>query len=222
MNDLLLYINKPFVAAHDKVTTKYENPFNEGNKETIFPLFKDTDDPYEASQDELLRAKWIKDNRVLHGDFKPSTNEKSLTQVNRSQLPDIVIFLKEVIRIDWAEINFIIGTNPEEYIEIKFEKSPDGELGLKSYMNNLIHNHETISAFNLKKVMNYWGHTDSKYIYFMLMPPWIKTRVAATYTSLISKEAETLKTETDESDEKPGHAKKKATAPKLYSAEIDI
>ena len=101
-------------------------------------------------QSNILRAKWIKDNRILHGDFKPSNCDKSLTQVNRGQLPDIVIFLKEVIRIDWAEINFIIGTNPEEYIEIKFEKSPDGELGLKSYMNNLIHNHETIAHFNLK------------------------------------------------------------------------
>lgn len=213
--------SKPFVSTHDPVTTKYENPFQIDRKETVYPMFKEVDDPYEASQDELLRAKWVKDNRILHGDFKPSTCDKGLTQVNRSQLPDIVIFLKEVIRIDWAEINFIIGTNPEEYIEIKFEKSPDGELGLKSYMNNLIHNHETISHFNLKKVMNFWGHTDDKYIYFMLMPPWIRTRVADAYTSLISKQKPaTLKTESDDSE--LGEGKKQKVAPKLYSAEIDI
>lgn len=145
-----LHGKQAYVTSHNITTLKHENPFNEGKKETVFPLFKEVDDPYEASQDELLRAKWIKDNRILHGDFKPSNCDKGLTQVNRGQLPDIVIFLKEVIRIDWAEINFIIGTNPEEFIEIKFEKSPDGELGLKSYMNNLIHNHETISHFNLK------------------------------------------------------------------------
>lgn len=214
---------KPFVSTHNKGTTKFENPFNADKKETIFPMFKEVDDPYEASQDELLRAKWVKDNRVLHGDFKPSTCEKSLTQVNRSQLPDIVIFLKEVIRIDWAEINFIIGTNPEEYIEIKFEKSPDGELGLKSYMNNLIHNHETISHFNLKKVMNYWGHSDEKYIYFMLMPPWIRTRVADAYSGLISKhKPSATKSDSDTSDVHVEGAKKEKKVPKLYSAEIDI
>jgi hypothetical protein len=212
---------KPFVSVHDAVTSKFENPFNPSKKETVFPLFKDVDDPYEASQDELLRAKWIKENMML-GNFKPATSDKSLTQVNRGQLPDIVIFLKEVIRIDWAEINFIIGTNPEEYIEIKFEKSPDGELGLKSYMNNLIHNHETISHFNLKKVMSFWGHTDDKYIYFMLMPPWVKAPVAAAYTSLITKDQSTIKSESDDSASRDGTKPKKKPAPKLYSAEIDI
>jgi hypothetical protein len=63
---------KPFNPTYGHITTKYENPFNEGNKETIFPMFREVDDPYEASQDELYRAKWIKDNKILHGDFKPS------------------------------------------------------------------------------------------------------------------------------------------------------
>jgi hypothetical protein len=84
---------KPFVSTHDPTTTRYENPFNEGNKETVFPLFKEVDDPYEASQEELYRAKWVKENRIIHGDFKPSTMDKSLSNVNRSQLSDIVIFL---------------------------------------------------------------------------------------------------------------------------------
>jgi hypothetical protein len=48
--------------------------------------------------------------------------------------------------IDWAEVNFIIGTNPDSFIEIKFdEKSVDTELGLKAYMNTLITTHEVIS-----------------------------------------------------------------------------
>lgn len=69
--------------------------------------------------------------------------------------------------------------------------------------------------------MNYWGHTDDKYIYFMLMPPWIKARVADAYTSLISKDKHTLKTESEDSEEKEGDKTKKLV-PKLYSAEIDI
>ena len=56
--------------------------------------------------------------------------------------------------IDWAEVNFIIGTNPESFIEIKFdERTIDTELGLKAYMNTLISTHEVISQFELKKVL---------------------------------------------------------------------
>ena len=42
-------------------------------------------------------------------------------------------------------MNFIIGTNPDDLIELKFEKSEDAEIGLKAYMNNLITSHEIIS-----------------------------------------------------------------------------
>lgn len=48
--------------------------------------------------------------------------------------------------IDWAEVNFIIGTNPDSFIEIKFDqKSVDTDLGLRAYMNTLITTHEVIS-----------------------------------------------------------------------------
>jgi hypothetical protein len=36
-------------------------------------------------------------------------------------LPDVVNFIKKVIMVDWAEVNFIIGTNPDQFIEIKFD-----------------------------------------------------------------------------------------------------
>jgi hypothetical protein len=92
----------------------------------------------------------VKDNKIMNGDFKPAMANKCLEKVNKAQLPEIVIYLKETIRLDWAEINFIIGTNPDDYIEIKFERSPDTDVGLKAYMNNLVSSHESISQFNLK------------------------------------------------------------------------
>jgi hypothetical protein len=30
------------------------------------------DDPYEVTHDEVLKAKWLHENKILHGDFKPS------------------------------------------------------------------------------------------------------------------------------------------------------
>jgi hypothetical protein len=30
------------------------------------------DDPYEVTHDEVLKAKWLHENKILNGDFKPS------------------------------------------------------------------------------------------------------------------------------------------------------
>ena len=50
--------------------------------------------------------------------------------------------------IDWAEVNFVIGTNPDSFIEIKFDtKSIDTEHCLKAYMNTILKTHEVISQF---------------------------------------------------------------------------
>jgi hypothetical protein len=41
------------------------------------------DDPYEAAKIEILRAKWIEESKVLHGEFKPSNSIKSLRLPNK-------------------------------------------------------------------------------------------------------------------------------------------
>lgn len=93
--------------------------------------------------------------------------------------------------VDWAEVNFIIGTNPDSFIEIKYDKkSVDTDLGLKAYMNTLITAHEVISQFNLKRVLKYWGFNDGSHIYFMLAPPWIKFNPALVYSSVIKNQTE--------------------------------
>jgi hypothetical protein len=81
-----------------------------------------------------------------------------MERVTKQQLPDIVNYIKKVIMVDWAEVNFIIGTNPDSFIEVKFDqRSVDTELGLKAYMNTLLTTHEVISQFNLKRVLKFWG-----------------------------------------------------------------
>ena len=35
-------------------------------------------DPYETAQDQILRAKWMEESKILSGPFIPSTGEKSL------------------------------------------------------------------------------------------------------------------------------------------------
>jgi hypothetical protein len=54
----------------------------EKQKDYVFP-FLNADDPYEAAKEDVLRAKWLADNKVLHGDFKPSLQDKSLERVTK-------------------------------------------------------------------------------------------------------------------------------------------
>jgi len=71
----------------------------------------------------------------------------------------MVNYLKKIIMIDWAEVNFVIGTNPDSFVEVKFDmKSLDTEMGLKAYMNTLIKTHEVISQFHFKRVIRFWGY----------------------------------------------------------------
>lgn len=164
--DLVFYLYISFF------TGKYEDCFlpPEAKADYVLPYLSN-DDPYEVTHDEVLKAKWLHENKILHGDFKPSQNDRCMDKINRNQLPDVVNYIKKVIMIDWAEVNFIIGTNPDSFIEIKFDqKSVDTELGLKAYMNTLITTHEVISQFNLRKVLKYWGYRDEKHVYFMLAP----------------------------------------------------
>ena len=89
--------------------------------------------------------------------------------------------------IDWAEVNFIIGTNPDNFIEIKFDqKSIDTELGLNAYMNPLIKTHEVIAQFQLRRVIKFWGYKDGTHVYYMLAPPWIKFNPGITYASILN------------------------------------
>lgn len=91
--------------------------------------------------------------------------------------------------IDWAEVNFIIGTNPDSFIEIKFDqKSVDTEHGLKAYMNTLIKSNDVISQFNLKRVIKFWGYKLKGHVYFMLAPPWIKFNPGLAFGGILNQQ----------------------------------
>ena len=39
------------------------------------------DDPYEATEEELGRAKWLHEQKILNGDFRPAQLDKSLERL---------------------------------------------------------------------------------------------------------------------------------------------
>lgn len=146
--------------------------------------FLSEDDPYEANAFEILRAKWIHDSKKLYGDFKSSQADQALSQPNKRDLPEMVGFIKRNLLTDWSDINFIIGSNPDDNIEIRFENSYlDAPKGLHAYMNTLISANDVMIKYRLRKVVEFWGlkSEDDQYIYYMLSPPWRKLRKPVLY-----------------------------------------
>ena len=106
----------------------------------------------------MLRAKWIHDSKMLFGEFKCSVGDKSLRNPNKQDLPDMVGYIKRNLLTDWSDINFIIGTNPEDFIEIRFDnESIDAPKGLHAYMNTLVNTTDILIKFRLKRIVEYWG-----------------------------------------------------------------
>lgn len=115
-------------------------------------------DPYEANAFEVLRSRWINDSKKLYGDFIPAQGAKDLHKVNRGNLSEMVSYIKRRLLSDWSDINFIIGTNPEDYIELRFTlSSVDAPAGLKAYMGTLTDTDFQMIKYQLRKVTAFWG-----------------------------------------------------------------
>jgi hypothetical protein len=57
----------------DEKKYKYHDAWaSEQERKDMPPPFISLDDPYEATKEDILRAKWLKENKILHGDFKPA------------------------------------------------------------------------------------------------------------------------------------------------------
>lgn len=67
-------------------------------------------------------------------------------------------YIKRRLLADWSDINFIIGTNPEDYIELRFvANNLDAPTGLKAYMNNLVDQDDELTKYCLRRISQYWG-----------------------------------------------------------------
>ena len=80
----------PFNPAQNKKLHKHEYPFLDNKDRSFVYGFLCINDPYEATKDERLRAKWIEEAKLLYGEFRPSGPQKPLTDVSKSRLEDIV------------------------------------------------------------------------------------------------------------------------------------
>jgi hypothetical protein len=76
---------------------------------------------------------------------------------------------------DWNDVNFVIGTNPNDLVEIKFDMNTVDTLqGLHAYMNTMLNTNDEVIRFQLKKLPRYWGYREDNFVYYILTPPWVK------------------------------------------------
>jgi hypothetical protein len=103
-------------------------------------------------------------------------------------LPEVVGYIKRNLLADWSDISFVIGTNPEDLIEMRFEvDSLDSPQGLRTYLNNLVNSNEFVMKYQLRRVSQYWNllSENGGQLYFMLAPPWVKLRNPVLYLKQI-------------------------------------
>jgi hypothetical protein len=149
-----------------------------------------SDDPYESTKLEVMKYRWLEDSKILYGNFRPAHNDQNLKQINRQHLPGVVGYIKRSLLADWSDISFVIGTNPEDFIEMRFDtESLDSPKGLHTYLNNMVNCNDFVIKYQLRRVVQYWNHysqeNGGRQIYFMLAPPWVRIRKPVLYLKQI-------------------------------------
>lgn len=176
----LAIAGKDWVCSSAATHGKYEDSF--GDKEFRYPYLAD---PYAAAQDQLLRAKWIEDSKILHGPFLPSGKDPS-GSITRALLPAVLKELHKVVDEDWGDYVFSVLSTEDDMIVVRFEMDTvDSERGLQAYMNVLASTGDIVMQYNLKKVVEDWhAQPGDGYLYYMFRPPWVRARQTDAFFTL--------------------------------------
>lgn len=144
---------------------KYEDTFED--KEYRFPY---RSDPFQATQDQVMRAKWIEDSKILHGPFIPAGRVQT-ERSSRQMLPDIVKKIHRIIAEDWGDYDFQVLATEDDNIAIRFDMmTVDSEAGLQAYMHMLAASHYDILEYGLKRVADDWNAKPGDgFLYFLLV-----------------------------------------------------
>lgn len=172
---------KDFVCSSNAVKLKHEDGFED--KSQKFPYMSE---PFEGAQEQMMRAKWLEDSKVLHGAFVPSGMGHTLEKPTRTTLPQMVQEIHRVVSEDWSDYRFSVLATEEDTIVIRFDlKTIESEKGLVAYMNVMARSNMVVQKYCLKKVVEDWNtQPGDGYLHFMFQPPWVHTRAVNTYFTL--------------------------------------
>ena len=170
-----------FVPAGHVVKEKYEDGFTAGAR---YPYMSD---PYEASQDAMLRNKWIDDSKKLYGPFLvPGCDGDISAAPTKAGAREAMQVLSAVIHGEWEDAEVAVFPNEDEQWVVRFKlDTVDSEAGLVTFMNVLVRTDPIVLKYHLTKVVEHWNiKPGDGYMYFTLRPPWVKAMANATYYAL--------------------------------------
>ena len=68
----------------DNYRWKYEDCIGPNDEKEICTFaFQTNEDPYESIYEEVLKAKWLHENKILQTDFTPSQNDRIMDKINK-------------------------------------------------------------------------------------------------------------------------------------------
>ena len=108
----------------------------------------------------------------LAGPFLPSMKEKTLGDVHKTKLDDILTDIEFALKKSMGDYAYIIGVNKKDHIEILFEDIHEKDLKLKAFMSTFCEN-PIVTKYKLRRDLDNWGIIANKYILFTVIPPWV-------------------------------------------------
>lgn len=157
-----------FVPAGNVLKGQYEEGFEEG---ATYPYSMS---PYEAYEDDALRAKWMEEAKVLYGAFAPNGTTKPLgDRPTKAMAREVIDAVASVVAQDWEGVLFDVHANDEEHWVFRFQADTvDSEAGLLTYMNLMLRCNDQVLKHGLRKVVDGWNVRNGDHIHFTFAPPW--------------------------------------------------
>mmetsp|Transcript_22626 Transcript_22626/g.31544 ORF Transcript_22626/g.31544 Transcript_22626/m.31544 type:complete len:328 (+) Transcript_22626:165-1148(+) len=152
----------------------YEDGFVEGQ------FYPHSSDPYEAAQDMILRHRWMEDQQILEGAWKPPGTTKAIHEpAGYLMAHEIIQQLHKIITEDWEGVVVNIYENQDAHWVIRFNlNSVDSEQGLVTYMNVFLRCNKLVTKYDVTRVTEQWNvKPGDGSIYFTLRPPWVTKKL---------------------------------------------
>jgi hypothetical protein len=86
-------------------------------------------------KESATRQRIVSEAVRLAGPFLPSMQEKTLVDVHKTKLDDILTDVEFALKKTMGDYAYIIGVNKKDHIEILFEDIHDKDLKLKAFMS---------------------------------------------------------------------------------------
>jgi hypothetical protein len=150
----LLICHSTHPATH--LPTRYADGFEDFTYR--YPCSRE---PYEGTELQIERLRWLEASKVLHGPFVPGGADKPLsTGASRALLPQMMRELHALVGATWGDFRFSVLATADDHIVIRFDLAPlqvaGVRAGVAAFMETVVRTCFTVDAYRLTKVVEEW------------------------------------------------------------------